>query len=126
MLKHLSLVQDPSLSLQAESELKRQASVYDIYASHMDSLRTFSAYLWIDTDISRLEALAADTTKKLRAVQQLKGLAVLSAVEAMVAAFAAVLPLLHSVRHEALRPRHWNKLMEATGKAPAYSVGAFL
>ena len=112
------------LSLQAESELKRQASVYDIYASHMDSLRTFSAYLWIDTDISRLEALAADTAKKLRAVQQLRGLPVLGAVEATVAAFAAVLPLLHSVRHEALRPRHWEKLMEAAGKAPAYGVGA--
>ena len=89
--------------------------MYDIYAAHMDALRTFSAGLWADTDLVRLEAAAADTAKKLHAVNSLRGLPVLDAVEAATAAFAAVLPLLRSVRHDALRPRHWDQLMKATG-----------
>ena len=91
--------------------------MYDIYAAHMDALRTFSAGLWAETDLMRLEAAAADTAKKLHALHSLRGLPVLDAVEAATAAFAAVLPLLRSVRHDALRPRHWEQLMKATGSA---------
>lgn len=107
--------QSPRAS-QAEAELKRQASVFKIYDEHMNQLRTLSAYLWTDTDLARLEAAASDTTRKMQAVQHLQDLPVLEAVTAATAEFAAVLPLLHSVRHEALRPRHWEQLMEVTGK----------
>ena len=85
----------------------------------MDSLRTFSACLWNDTDLPRLEAAASDNDKKLRAIQQLSGLPVFQAVQAATAEFAAVLPLLRSLRHEALRPRHWEELMQTTGSALA-------
>lgn len=101
--------------MQAESELKHLASVYDVYASHVDSLRLFSASLWNDTDLPRLEAAALDNDRKLRALQQLSGLPVFQAVQAVAAEFAAVLPLLRSLRHEALRLRHWEELMETTG-----------
>ncbi|KAK9825454.1 hypothetical protein WJX81_002895 [Elliptochloris bilobata] len=104
----------PALS-KAESELKRLASAFDVYAAHMASLRTFSAYLWADTNLTSLEAAAADTNKRLHAIQHLKGQPVFDAVQAAAAEFAAVLPLLHSVRHEALRPRHWTQLIETTG-----------
>ena len=83
----------------------------------MDSLRTFSASLWNDTDLPRLEAAALDNDKKLRASQQLNGLPLYQAVQAATAEFAAVLPLLRSLRHEALRPRHWEELMETAGSA---------
>ena len=90
--------------------------MYGIYASHLDALRTFSACLWVDIDLTRLEAAAADTAKKLHAVQSL-GSPVLGAVEAATVAFAATLPLLRSVRHDSLRLRHWEQLVQATGSA---------
>ena len=105
--------------MQAESELKHLASVYDVYAAHVDSLRVFSASLWNDTDLPRLEAAAVDNDKKLRTIQQLNGLPVYQAVQAATSEFAAVLPLLRSLRHEALRPRQWEELMETTGSALA-------
>ena len=96
-----------------------------MYACHMDSLRTFSACLWNDVDLPRLEAAASDNDTKLHAIQQLSGIPVFQAVQAAKAEFAAVLPLLRSLRHEALRPRHWEQLMETTGSELAAQILLF-
>ncbi|KAF8069431.1 DHC1 [Scenedesmus sp. PABB004] len=107
----------PCLS-KVESELRRLAAVYAVYAEHAEAVRQYGAMLWSELDVGAMMAGVqgvAGRLKKLKAATE--DLPVYALVAAEVAGFADSLPLMRELKSEALRPRHWKQLMAVTGQA---------
>lgn len=101
--------------LQADSELKRLSQVYAVYAEHAENVKQYSQQLWSDLDISRMVAGTDEVARKLRTLTNLKLLPVYEAVEKEIQGFKNALPLMRDLKHDALRKRHWDQLMNVTG-----------
>lgn len=56
-----------------------------------------------------------DFVTRLKRLKALKALPVFGLVEGKILAFQQSLPLIENLKNDALRKRHWEKLMEVTG-----------
>ena len=105
--------------VQVEYELKDLESIYTIYREHEEAICNWSAQLWADLDVARMATASNERLHALWSLDTMRALPVWVAAEQEVAAFAASLPLMRNLKHEALRRRHWEALMQATGMVKA-------
>jgi hypothetical protein len=89
--------------LQVESELRKLAQVYAVYAEHAEAVRQYSNMLWSELDIGNMMDGVQAVATKLKKLKGLEDMPVFGLVQAEIAGFADSLPLMKELKSEALR-----------------------
>eukprot|EP00947_MAST-08B_sp_MAST-8B-sp1_P000067 g67.t1 len=96
--------------------LTKLDKIYGYFTEFSAFVTNLSTTLWAQLDIPTMNRGVDDFEKRLRKfAAELKQLPTYSKVADRVASFKDSIPLIASLKNEALRPRHWKKLMEVTG-----------
>jgi dynein heavy chain len=89
--------------VQVESELRKLAQVYAVYAEHAEAVRQYSNMLWSELDIGNMMDGVQAVATKLKKLNGLEDMPVFGLVQAEIAGFADSLPLMKELKSEALR-----------------------
>ncbi|KAF4698222.1 Dynein heavy chain 10, axonemal, partial [Perkinsus olseni] len=104
-----------------EKQLKLLTNVYDIYEDHRRMVEEFSNMLWTKIDIGLLERTSDEYDKKVRKkgkeLPELKTSVVFKKLEQVVSDFKQSVPLIASLKTEAIKASHWGELMALAGQA---------
>lgn len=111
------------LSVQAYDELAQVTKamtaleqIYALYVEQREARAEWSASLWADLNLGVLETGIQGFLQRVKRMpDDVKRLAPWSVLEVRVRDFKDTLPLLADLKSDALRPRHWKKLMQTTG-----------
>jgi dynein heavy chain len=115
LLFGLPLTRYPALVSLAD-DLKRLAVLYELYGQQKAFAESQSNMLWTNLDTRELSHGASDLTKKLAGLDKsLRELPTYRAVAATIEGFKASIPLIASLKNDAMQTRHWEKLMASTG-----------
>ena len=96
--------------------MDRLEVIYALYAEQKKALGEWSSTLWSSLDITILdEGIDVFARKAKKMPDAIKEMALHKVLTAKIKDFKQTLPLLEDLKHEALRQRHWEKLMEVTG-----------
>eukprot|EP00898_Chlorokybus_atmophyticus_P006649 jgi/Chlat1/6986/Chrsp56S00523 len=99
-----------------EQELKNLAQIYQLYTDHCSAVQSSSSMLWAELDIQKLLNQTEELAGRARRLKNLKDMPTYNMVLDKIKSFQDSLPLIQDLKSEALRKRHWEKLMEVTGK----------
>ena len=111
----LDVTRYPELQ-EVSEELDRASQLYEVYADQKAFAETNSNMLWVDLDISSLEAGSEELVLRMRRMPKvLRDMSTYHAISAVVSGFREGIPLIASLKNEAMKERHWNKLMDVTG-----------
>ena len=114
----LPLTSYPDLNT-AELEIKNLSQVYELYENHKKRVHSFSSMLWSELDISKVLVSTEETISQTKVMSKRKGIGALpifKVVEQNILSFQSSLPLIQNLKNDALRKRHWEQLMQVTGK----------
>lgn len=101
---------------QTQQELDQLGKIYDLYTQFKEFQDNMSSMLWGDLDITALQKGAEDFERQARKFpKDLKELFTFKLVEAKLANFKEALPLVVNLKNDAMKSRHWQKLMDVTG-----------
>ena len=100
-----------------EQEIKGLEKIYDLYVDVKRTINGFSTTLWSNLDVNVLtKGVETYLTRMKKLPKELKQLPPYNVVADRINSFKDSIPLLAELKNEALRPRHWKKLMSLTGK----------
>ena len=115
LLFGLELTKYPAL-VDLANDMRQLEVLYDLYAQQKSFAESQSNMLWTNLDTRVLAQGATDLTKRLAGLDKaLRDLPTYRAVEGEVQGFKASIPLISSLKNDAMQSRHWDKLMAATG-----------
>jgi dynein heavy chain len=98
------------------SQLTQLEKIYDQYSDHQGFVEEMSSMLFAQLDIEALEKGANEFVSATRKLPKaLKELNVYRNLEEHVINFQESIPLILNLKDDALKDRHWKKLMEVTG-----------
>eukprot|EP01135_Chromosphaera_perkinsii_P002697 Nk52_evm65s226 gene=Nk52_evmTU65s226 len=116
-LFNLPITSHPEI-LKVEQELSGMEKIYELYEEQKKSRNAWSATLWVNLDVSVLSNGIDGFIKTLKKLpKELKSLAPYNVVAEKLKSFKDALPLISDLKNDALRERHWKRLMEVTSKA---------
>jgi len=110
--------QYPSLD-QTKQELFYLATLYDLYVAVLETIKEWKDYLWIDVP-EHMESMQkqidsfAGRCKKMP--KQLREWPAYNELKKEIEDFQEVLPLLMELGKPSIMPRHWQQVMDITGK----------
>lgn len=111
----LSITLYPEL-LDLEKELKGLDQIFTIYENQKAARDEWANTLWANLDVSVLSDGIDGFIKQLKRLpREVKALALCHILEEKMKEFKNSIPLFSDLKNEALRERHWKKLMEMTG-----------
>ncbi|CAM9103575.1 unnamed protein product [Discosporangium mesarthrocarpum] len=96
-------------------DLKMLSRIYDLYREQREFEEGNSATPWADLDVGALQRGVEDLEKKARKEKQFKDHPTFRAVETRIFNFKDSIPLIVNLKNEAMKARHWEKLIEMTG-----------
>ncbi|ORX45970.1 hypothetical protein BCR36DRAFT_332447 [Piromyces finnis] len=112
----LTITSYPKL-FELESQIKLLDKIYSLYSEVQESIKDWSTTLWINLDIVVLNKGIDSFNHRLKTMpKELKQQPPYNVVAEKIMAFKNSIPLYVDLKNEALRERHWKKLMEITGK----------
>jgi dynein heavy chain len=101
---------------QTQADLDQLDKIYALYIEFKEFQDNMSSMLWSDLDIGTLQKGAEDFEKAAkRFPKELKEIFTFKMVEAKLTNFKEALPLVVNLKNDAMKPRHWQKLMDVTG-----------
>jgi dynein heavy chain, axonemal len=104
--------------LNAKGDFERMQMVYKLYQAQKIARETWGKTLWVNLNTQALtdgiENFIKDFRKLAKPIRQMP---IGSVLEKIMKQFKNVVPLMASLKHEALRERHWKMLMVKTGKS---------
>lgn len=103
------------------SELKKLGRIYDLYQEQRQFEDGNSATPWGDLDVASLQRGVEILEKKARKEKQFKEHPTFRAVEGRIFNFKDSIPLIVNLKNEAMKPRHWQKLIEVRDRLDAPS-----
>ena len=113
----LSITSYPEL-VDIQHQLQDLQKIYDLYKECKDTLDSWANTLWSHIDFATLTKWVDEFSARLRKLpKELKQLAPYNAVAIKISQFKDSLPLFIELKSEALRERHWKKLMDVTKKS---------
>ncbi|EDO35852.1 predicted protein [Nematostella vectensis] len=111
----LSITMYPELQ-QMEKELKGLEQVFGIYEKQKEARDEWANTLWANLDVSVLSDGIDGYIKQLKRLpREVKALPLCHVLEEKMKEFKNSIPLFSDLKNEALRERHWKKLMDMTG-----------
>ncbi|CAH3028713.1 unnamed protein product, partial [Porites evermanni] len=111
----LSITLYPEL-LEMEKELKGLDQIFSIYENQKAARDEWANTLWANLDVSVLSEGIDGFIKQLKRLpREVKALPLCHILEEKMKEFKNSIPLFSDLKNEALRERHWKKLMEMTG-----------
>lgn len=108
------------------SELKKLGRIYDLYQEQRDFEDSNSAIPWGDLDVGSLQRGVEVLEKKARKEKQFKEHPTFRAVEARIFNFKDSIPLIVNLKNDAMKPRHWQKLITVRCHLPHISSGKLI
>jgi dynein heavy chain, axonemal len=103
---------DEAVFLQMEDEVQRLQQVYSVYETHAKNVDSFSIILWADLDIKKIVDVTEEVAKKLKKMKHVSDMPIYEVVARNIDGFLTSLPLMKDLKSDALRKRHWTRLME--------------
>jgi dynein heavy chain len=101
-----------------ESEINSLQHIYDLYSDVTKAVQTWSKSLWSNLDINMMTKSVENFVIRLKKLpKELKQLPPYNIVASKINSFKDSIPLYSDLKNEALRDRHWKKLMEITGRS---------
>ena len=98
-------------------ESQRLEKIYEIYRAQRKSREEWSQTLWSNLNVQVMEdGINEYSTRIRRFPPEIKNLHLCKVLESKLKEFKDSLPLFQDLKNEALRERHWKKLMEVTKK----------
>lgn len=97
------------------SELKKLERIYDLYQKQREFEERNGATPWVELDVGSLQRGVEVLEKKARKEKQFKEHPTFRAVECGIFNFKDSIPLIVNLKNEAMKPRHWQKLIEVRG-----------
>ena len=111
----------PSLQ-EMEAHLSQLSQVFEMYADWKELVGTWSSTQWAEVQMDLMrkgtEGMLQRLKKKYKEFGELPPYA---SIKEVTTNFFSSLPLFTQLKNEALRERHWKKLMEITGKSFDFS-----
>ena len=103
---------------QTVEEMDQLDKIYGLYIQFKEFQDNFASMLWGDLDMAALQKGADDFEKDARKFpKHLKEIYTFKMVEGKLANFKEALPLVVNLKNDAMKTRHWQKLMDVTGVA---------
>ncbi|KAJ3349859.1 Dynein heavy chain 10, axonemal [Entophlyctis luteolus] len=100
-----------------EQQIKELDKIYELYSEVKAAITGWSTTLWSNLDINVLTKGVETFALRLKKLpKELKQLPPYNVVAEKIVTFKDSIPLFSDLKNEALRDRHWKKLMEITGK----------
>ena len=100
-----------------ENDMKELDKIYDLYTDVRETIQSWSKTLWVNLDIATLnKGIEAFAVRLKKLPKELKQLPPYTVVADKILSFKDSIPLFSDLKNEALRERHWKKLMEITGQ----------
>jgi len=101
---------------QTAFELDQLDKIYSLYIQFKEFLESMSSMLWQDLDMGQLQRGAEDFERNAkRFPKELKEIFTYKMVEAKLTNFKEALPLVISLKNDAMKTRHWQSLQTLTG-----------
>ncbi|EDV22455.1 uncharacterized protein TRIADDRAFT_50643 [Trichoplax adhaerens] len=115
-LFNLQITTYPEL-MALEKELKGLEQIYTLYENQKVAMEEWSEMLWSELNVNVLsDGIENFIRQQRRLPKDVKTLPVYRILEEKMKEFKDSIPLFQDLKNEALRSRHWKKLMELTGK----------
>lgn len=110
-------VTDYSRYLTARNDFEKMQMIYKLYTAQKLTRESWGKILWVNLNTQALqegiETFLKDFRKFHKNVRQLP---IAQVLEKVMKQFKNEIPLMSSLKHEAMRDRHWRTLMVKTGK----------
>ncbi|XP_074463065.1 dynein axonemal heavy chain 10 [Larus michahellis] len=104
--------------MKAQNDMKGLKQIYEIYELQRAAKKEWSQTLWKNLNVQFLQEGIEGFLKALRKLpKQVRSMPVAFHLETKMKAFRDSIPLLLDLKNEALRERHWQDLMEKTGRS---------
>lgn len=114
-LFNLDITSYPELN-QVKTELGKLQHIYSLYSELKQFEAEMSSMLWSELDVHALLKGAEALEKKLRKLpKELRAMPTYDAVEEAIVRFRDSIPLIQSLKNDAMKKRHWDKLSKVTG-----------
>ncbi|KAJ3134855.1 Dynein heavy chain 10, axonemal [Physocladia obscura] len=115
-LFNLNITSYPEL-FDLEQQIKDLEKIYELYSEVKTAITGWSTTLWSNLDINVLTKGVETFSARLKKLpKELKQLPPYNVVAEKIVTFKDSIPLFADLKNEALRERHWKKLMDITGK----------
>ncbi|XP_078791125.1 dynein axonemal heavy chain 10 isoform X3 [Oryzias latipes] len=116
-LLDLQLAEYPEI-ISIQKYLSGLSQIYNIYKAHKEAKTKWSQTLWVNFDIKLLQdGIDGFIESLMQLSKDVQTLPVAFFLDSHLKEFRVSLSLLLDLKNTALRDRHWNKLMERTGKS---------
>ncbi|GMF23629.1 unnamed protein product [Phytophthora lilii] len=110
----LPITSYPELQQIAEA-LEKQEVIYSLYTEQKEFISTLSSMLWAELDVAAMNKGIEELEKRCRKIpKDLKAMSTFVEVEKQILSFKESIPLIQSLKNEAMKPRHWEELMTVT------------
>lgn len=110
-------VADYSRFLDAREEFERMHVVYKLYQAQKLARESWGKTLWVNLNTQALtdgiESFLRDFRKLPKTIRQMP---IANVLDTVMKHFRNIIPLMASLKHEAMRERHWKILMTKTDK----------
>ena len=98
-----------------QSDVEKLDKIYSLYSQFVEFQEVMADKLWNDIDVGGLQAGIDEKQRAAKAFpKELKEIYTFKMVENKLANFQEALPLIINLKNDAMKPRHWLKLMEVT------------
>ncbi|KAF0719904.1 Aste57867_701 [Aphanomyces stellatus] len=95
--------------------LEKQELIYSLYTEQKDFITAMASVLWVELDVAYMTKGIDELEKKCRKFpKDLRAMSTFQEVEKQIFAFKESIPLIASLKNDAMKPRHWEELMSVT------------
>jgi len=111
-------VTDYSRYLGAKVDFEQMQTIYRLFQAQKSARDTWGKTMWVNLNTQALTDGIDNYIREFRKLpKRTRDMAIAGVLANIMKQFKNVVPLMASLKHEALRDRHWKMLMTATGKA---------
>lgn len=95
--------------------LEKQDQIYSLYTEEKEFIGNLASVLWAELDVPGMNKGIDELEKRCRKFpKELKTMSTFIEVEKQIMAFKDSIPLIQSLKNDAMKPRHWDELMAVT------------
>lgn len=103
---------------EVDAEIKELDKIYELYVDVREANNQWAKALWVNIDFASLTKGMENFANRLKKLpKELKLLQPYNVVAEKILSFKDSIPLFSDLKNDALRERHWKKLMEITGQS---------